>query len=134
MSISIAEYKALKPRRAKPFQAERVLQKQCVYWFKVNYPNLIIHHSPNGGKRDLNTARHFKEMGTLAGFPDLFIAEPCGEFHGLFIEMKSDKGTLTENQKKIMPLLDERKYKTAVVKDLDEFIEIVKGYFGGMLK
>lgn len=145
MSISIAEYKALKPRRAKPVQHERILQKQCVRWFKINYPNCVIHHSPNQfgrvneGKERFSKAyaimqNHLEEMGRLKGFPDLFIAEPTAKHPGLYIEMKSKTGKISDEQKKVMMKLSERGYACYVAKDLDEFIEIVKGYFGGMLK
>lgn len=30
---------------------EEALQMACVQWFKLQYPHVIIHHSPNGGKR-----------------------------------------------------------------------------------
>lgn len=145
MSISIAEYKALKPRRAKPVQHERILQKQCVRWFKINYPNCVIHHSPNQfgrvneGKERFSKAyaimqNHLEEMGRLKGFPDLFIAKKNNLFSGLFIEMKSKTGKISDEQKKAMMVLSQSGYACYVAKDLDEFIEIVNGYFGEVLK
>lgn len=35
-----------------------------------------LHHSPNGGKRNIIEAKKFKDMGTQAGFPDLFLFVP----------------------------------------------------------
>ncbi len=50
------------------------LQIACVRWFRIQYPEHLIHHSPNGGKRNAIEAKKFKDMGVVAGFPDLFIA------------------------------------------------------------
>ena len=129
--MTVAKVKAPK---ARPIQREKILQEQCVRWFKIQYPKMIIHHSPNGGTRNVREAIRFKKMGTLNGFPDIFIPEPFGEWHGLFIELKSEKGTTSADQKKLIAELKERGFFTWIVKTFDEFVKTVNFYFGQFSK
>ncbi len=108
---------------------EDMLQIACVRWFRVQFPNIIIHHSPNGGKRNLMTAIKFKAMGTLAGFPDLFIAYPAKGYNGLFIEMKDGKkGVVSQAQKDVIANLKSYGYKAEVVRTFQDFVNIVSDY------
>ena len=60
-----------------------------------------VHHSPNGakrahkindkGKRYSPEGQKLKAMGTVAGFPDLFIFKAMQGYHGLFVELKKPK-------------------------------------------
>ena len=104
------------------------LQIACIEWFYLAYPNLIIHHSPNGGFRNAREAARFKKMGTLAGMPDLHIPEPNGQYHGLYIELKAGKNRLTKNQSLIIEKLTNNKYKCEVCYSLDEFMSAVNNY------
>jgi hypothetical protein len=108
--------------------AEDTLQINCVIWFKLQYPKLLIHHSPNGGKRDAREAARFKTMGTVSGFPDLFIPIAKHGFHGLFIEMKAGSNKLTKNQHNVISILKESGYKCEVCYNLDEFMKVVNEY------
>lgn len=71
-------------------------QIQVVEWATLSegrWPDLRwLYHTPNGGKRGKVEAARFKRMGVKAGVPDLFLPVPCGEYHGLYIEMKRQKG------------------------------------------
>lgn len=106
------------------------LQRACVLWFRTFYPNVRIHHSPNGGARSIVTAHNMKMLGTMAGFPDLFIIAPNKSFHGLFIEMKDGKkGRLSEKQVEFLTYLRSQGYAAEVVRDFEEFRTIVNDYF-----
>lgn len=80
-------------------------QEQCALmeWAELavkSHPELeLLHHIPNGGKRNIATAARLKKEGVKAGVPDLFLPAPKGKWHGLYIEMKALKGTLSENQR-----------------------------------
>lgn len=54
---------------------------------------------PNGGARSKATAGKLKAEGVKAGVWDLMLAIPVGRHHGLWIEMKAGKNTLTDEQK-----------------------------------
>ena len=80
-----------------------------------------LHHSPNGGKRHITTAMRFKAMGTLAGFPDLFLFIPKGGYHGLFIELKVKGGRTNDNQKTMIERLIKQGY-TVILSAIGLFV------------
>ena len=69
-----------------------------------------------------------KRKGVKAGYPDVAIYEPRGEYHGLFIELKSEKGRITEEQAHWIRMLKVRGYKVHTTNSLDEFLHIVDEY------
>jgi len=88
--------------------------EQCAFfeWLKLAYPEIykITFAIPNGGKRDIGTATKLKKEGVKAGVPDIFIAHANSVAHGVFIEMKSRKGRVTEAQFKMHELLEQNGY------------------------
>lgn len=79
------------------------------------YPELkLLHHIPNGGKRDKATAIALKRRGVKAGVPDLSLPVARGGYHGLYIELKVGKNTTTEKQKEWLKALNEQGYKAIV--------------------
>ena len=76
------------------------------------YPELdLLFHVPNGGIRSKPEAVRFKKIGVKAGVPDLFLPVARGGWHGLFIEMKRQKGgRLSEEQKAWIDTLTEQHY------------------------
>ena len=109
---------------------EEDLQTACVEWFSLQYRKyaMLLHHSPNGGKRRLIEAKRFKAMGTRAGFPDLQLCLPSGKYHGLFIELKSRKGIQQPSQKAMQEALEGAGYRYEIVRSIDGFIKCVKEY------
>lgn len=76
-------------------KTEHEIQREFVSWFKKLYmPEVRIFAIPNGGKRSLSEACRLKVEGVSAGVPDLFIPA-----WNLWIEMKSEKGRLSTEQK-----------------------------------
>lgn len=57
----------------------------------------LLHHIPNGGKRDIGTARALRRRGVKPGVPDLCLPHPAGRFHGLYIELKKAHGGRTSD-------------------------------------
>lgn len=53
---------------------------------------------PNGGARHIAVAGKLKAEGVKRGVSDIFLPLARGGYHGLFIEMKSDKGNTTPEQ------------------------------------
>lgn len=109
---------------------EENLQIQCVRWFSIQYPQLaiLLHHSPNGGRRTPLEGAKFKKMGTRAGFPDLFLYFPNAKYHGLCVELKSRKGVQQSTQKAMQLALEFAGYKYVIVRTFESFIETIKGY------
>jgi hypothetical protein len=106
---------------------ESKLQQNCVRWFRLQYPKYILFAIPNGGKRNVITASILKAEGVVAGIPDLFLAQPSLHYSGLFVEMKSTKGRLSDNQKAVIPKL-ELNYKVVICNSFDSFKEQINLY------
>lgn len=78
-------------------------------------PEQLLFAIPNGGKRDVISAKLLKDEGVRAGVPDLFLAVPNGDYHGLFIELKKVKGgVVSDSQKEMGAYLMSRDYDCAV--------------------
>lgn len=134
-----------KPRRMTKKELERhlaglepsedELQMRVIDWAKtVRWKNRMLsdylHHSPNGGKRSKSEAGRFKAMGTKAGFPDLILLIGVAPFKGLFIEMKSAKGTVTDIQREYHPMLIEEGYRVEVCYSDKGAITLISNYLG----
>ena len=57
-----------------------------------------IYHIGNGGRRLIREATRLKKMGVRAGVSDYSLPIPRGQYHGLWIELKSGKGRATAEQ------------------------------------
>lgn len=109
-------------------------QVKLFSWAKlqsVKHPQLSMLFSiPNGGQRNIVTATKLKAEGVKSGVPDCFLAVPIGGDCGMFIEMKSPKGKLSENQKEWINALSSSGYKCAVCYSFDEAKEVITKYLG----
>jgi hypothetical protein len=113
-----------------PRDLEHRLQCACVRWFRLAYPQ--HHHNlfavPNGGYRTPSTAAKIKAEGALPGVSDLILLIARGDYHGLLIELKTDKGRQSEAQREWQRLIEADGYKYVVVRSIEEFIKVVEAY------
>ncbi len=83
-------------------KSEAQHQANVIAWSRLHrgeYPELAgLYHIPNGGRRDAVEARHLKEQGVKAGVPDLCLPVPRRGYHGLYIEMKTERGHTSPEQ------------------------------------
>jgi hypothetical protein len=85
-------------------------QQGFIQWWKEKFPNILIFHVPNGGKRSIRTAIRLKNEGVVAGVPDLF----CPEWK-LWIELKRKHGGyLSQEQKAMISYLEKVGYTCIV--------------------
>lgn len=75
---------------------EQDLQRQVVRYVRLAYPQVLMWHVGNGGMRTAVEAARFKEMGVLAGVPDLHFVLPNGRLG--MIELKAGRGKLSVAQ------------------------------------
>ena len=79
-------------------------QENVIKWsqqpsIRRQWPELaLLHHIPNGGTRDAVEAKHLKQQGVKSGVPDLCPPVPRGQYHGLYIEMKTESGHTSDEQ------------------------------------
>jgi hypothetical protein len=114
-------------------RSEHELQKACVKWFGYQYPEYkdLLIAIPNGGKRHLTTAKKLKAEGAKAGVPDLLFALPKTPFASLWIEMKTEKGVISEKQKHYINRLQQVGFTTSVCRSFDEFERTITDYING---
>ena len=69
-------------------------------------------------------------MGCVAGIPDFFLPVAAQGFHGLYLELKTERGKLSIEQQSIAMLLEEQKYKYVLCRSDGEAIDAVLNYLG----
>ena len=89
-------------------------------------PGVRFHHVPNGGLRSKREAARFKLMGVKPGVSDLVISMPEGRTG--YMEIKSPKGRLTEDQENFLAAMAANGNLTAVVRSLDEAADILAAW------
>lgn len=110
--------------RRPPRHIESAIQQECVTWFRVAYPGLIILSIPNGGSRNTLEAQRLKREGALAGASDLLV---IARGSVLFVEMKSKKGRQQESQKIFQQKVERLNHKYVICHSKKEFaLEVEK--------
>lgn len=107
------------------------LQISCVRWFDLQYHALsnMLHHSPNGGFRNIIEATKFKRMGTRAGFPDLILLVQRHGYGCLCIELKDGKKgrqSKAQHEWELNALTFGNKY--VICRSFDEFQQEINSY------
>ena len=87
--------------------------------------------SAGGMRTGIRTAVKMKAAGYKKGTPDIMIFEPRGDYHALFIELKTKKGTASKEQKQWIEYLSHRGYKAAICKGLDAALDTINDYIMG---
>lgn len=110
-------------------QEQRALFQMCAA-LSGKYPQLgMLFHIPNGGSRNAAEAANLKRQGVKPGVPDLFLAVPAGEYHGLFIELKRRKGgRVSEHQRAWLGALGRQGYKAVIANGAKEALDVIVEY------
>ena len=111
---------------------ESELQRQCVTWFRLQYPSraLVLFAVPNGGGRSPVEAAIMKAEGVTAGVADLILLEARGNYGALCIEMKTPHKSSRQNpnQKIWQEAAEKAGNAYVVVRSLDAFQSVVRDY------
>jgi len=99
---------------------ETDLQMHVVNYIRMQYPKARFCASLGGIRTSISQAKKAKRTGYWAGFPDLQITEPNHNYYGLFIEIKTETGRATKNQRDWIKALNERGYKAVICKGFEE--------------
>lgn len=102
--------------------------EQSAFVSYVEWRGFPIFHIPNGGSRNAIEAANLKRQGVRAGVPDLCIPVARKGFHGLYIEMKTRTGRVSENQKRWLELLNTEGYRAEVAKGYEAAVRIFEDY------
>lgn len=105
---------------------EADLQKSCANYLR--WKKVFFFHPPNGGYRLKSTGGRLKSEGVIAGVSDLVILEPRGAYHGLMIELKVGRNTLSLAQIDYLRKCWKKGYSVAVCYNFDAFKKVVDKY------
>ena len=109
-------------------------QKALIQWANLQancYSELdLLFAIPNGGSRNLIEAVNLKRQGVKSGVPDLCLPVARCEKHGLYIELKVEKGKISENQNWWLERLARQGYATKVCYGWKDAAETIMWYLG----
>jgi hypothetical protein len=121
-------------KRAKPREIECTHQVALIKWVRAvnaTYPVLkLLYAVPNGGARNLYVARKLKAEGVMAGVADLCLPAARRGYHGLYLEMKSEDGVDTKEQKAFLRGVLEEGYCAVIAHGADEARAVLEWYIG----
>lgn len=107
-------------------------QEELAAW--LNAKGLLWAHIPNERKATLRVMADLERQGLKKGFPDNFIAEPRGKWHGLFIELKRAKKSLSKKspeQRLWVKALNDKGYMAVFCYGAEEAKRVVLEYLEG---
>jgi len=111
---------------------EHNAQKALFIWASLasgRYPELdLLFAIPNAHVRTAFQGNWMKDEGLKTGVPDIFLPVSRDGFVGLFIEMKTASGRLTENQRWWLLHLENEGYKAELCCGFDEAKQTIEEY------
>jgi len=121
-------------------------QAALVSWFRLQFPHLqkllianlngaklapvegrAFAHLPEGVRRGIAWKR-LEEQGAVKGAADLFLSIPSGNYAGLYIEMKTEVGTQSKDQKEFEAAVVENGFGYCVPKGFEAAKRCVLSY------
>lgn len=97
--------------------SENDIQRSIVDYLRAVVPRALVMAIPNASKRSVGGRASNAVPGLLAGAPDLLmVVGPCC----YFIEVKTDKGKLSDAQSAVLQRMTMLGVRWAVVRSIDE--------------
>ena len=107
---------------------EHKIQVKVIQHIRTFFPDVLIFAIPNGAATNPKNRLMLYLEGLTAGVPDLFLPEARHGFNGLFIELKTETGVESHDQKRIRLLLQKRNYLVYVARSSQTAIELITEY------
>ena len=106
---------------------EYQLQKAVCKYLDLNN---VLYCGSMGGQYQVHMSQRIKakNSGYKKGFPDIFIYEPRGSYHGLAIELKVGYNKPTIEQLNWLQKLTDKGYLATTCKGIDEALKTIEGY------
>lgn len=123
---------------------EAELQKQVAIYIRMQYPDVIFHSDFGSGVKLSPWQARMQKMqnGGRRAWPDMMIAEPIGNYHGLFIELKREGARLKKQngewasshiaeQNIMLNELSNKGYKAEFAIGFEQALDLIDDYLGG---
>ena len=94
--------------------SESFEQRQLIQWCRTRPELQFLFHIPNESVGGQGWIIRNRQLGVKSGVPDLMLPIPAGDYHGLFVEMKTKGGRVSETQKKWIDALNSLGYLAVV--------------------
>lgn len=122
---------------------EHHIQTMCVRWFSAQFPELrlLLIAVPNGSKRRTKVIKtmtgykticpegnKLKEEGMIAGVADLMLLLPRNGYGHLAIEMKTEDGVQSKEQKEWQKADESYGNRYVICRSLEQFQKEVRQY------
>ena len=120
---------------------EKIVHKQICKYLSIAYPSVIYRTDYGAGlKMTIGQAKQMKALQSPGAYPDLFIAEPKGGYHGLYLEIKKDLDVLftkklelrknehIQDQAEMIERLNDKGYLATFVWGFDRAKEVIDRY------
>jgi uncharacterized protein (UPF0335 family) len=109
---------------------EMGLQCALMSWLDAKHPSIreLTFASTGGVRTHIRQAALMKSAGYKKGTPDIFIAIPQADYHGLFIELKTEKGQASKEQKEVCRELSKQGYDARICKGWSVTIKTIESY------
>lgn len=124
--------------------SEAELQKQVAIYIRMQYPDVIFHSDFGSGVKLSPWQARMQKMqnGGRRAWPDMMIAEPIGNYHGLFIELKREGARLKKQngewasshiaeQNIMLSELSNKGYKAEFAIGFEQALDLIDDYLGG---
>ena len=108
--------------------SEQILQESFVRYIALKYKGVRYCASLGGIRTSMTQAIKAKKGGYVKGTPDIQVMSARGGFHGLFMELKTDKGRPTKEQKEWINDLVAAGYYAEVCKGIEHAIDCLDTY------
>lgn len=112
---------------------EALIQFHVIRYVNFAYPDMLYCASAGGVRTGFKQAVKMKRTGYVKGFPDMMFLEPVGKHLGLFIELKTEKGVLSKEQKDWLKQLNKRGYLACCCYGFDDAKEVIDKYMSGKI-
>ena len=111
---------------------EHAIQSAFIEWANLSigkYPALeLLFAIPNGANKSIVTAMKFKREGLRPGVPDVHLPFPYSGYAGFWIEFKSKRGKVSDDQWKWIEALRLAGHQVEICRSVEEAIEATKKY------
>lgn len=125
---------AATPLRQLPSEhVEQMRLFQWAHYARGSHPELrLLYAVPNGGARHKAVAAKLKAEGVRAGVPDVCLPVARGGFHGLYIELKRQRGTRpSAEQREWLAALMDAGYRATWCPGWEAARDVIETYLRG---